>query len=125
MARDQYEFFGRDSFGNPLRPTVAAVDVSGAGVNAIVAAVAGKRVRVVQYQLTAFGTGTLQFTGVTGAGAQGATVTGPMSVAVNSVLTSGFCPTGLFDTAAGEGLALVLPAVTPERVGGWISYVVV
>jgi hypothetical protein len=95
-----------------------AITSAGAGDNTLVAAVAGKKIRVHGYELSAsaavnakFRSGTTDITGLiylaaAGSGADAQDRAGD--------------PDGLFETVAGQALVLNLSAAV--AVGGWVDY---
>jgi hypothetical protein len=96
-----------------------AIVSSAAGNNTLVAAVAGKKIRVHNVVLMASAAVTAQFQ----SGAGGTALTGVMSLAANTGFAPGFDPEGHFETAAGALLNLSLG--TAVAVGGWMTYSVV
>ena len=97
----------------------AAIDVAGSGDNTLVAAVAGKRIRLLSLFLVSAGTVTARFE----SGAGGTALTGQMTLAVNSGFSLNFNPEGWFQTAAGALLNLELSGAI--SVDGALSYVLV
>lgn len=97
----------------PLR---AKIDAADSGNNTLVAAVAGKKIRVIQFGLILDGAVTVQFQ----SGANGTALTGAMAPGTNGGLCPPFCPWGLLETAAGELLNLRLSAAVGVR--GWLTY---
>ena len=99
----------------PLQPKFASVAASSSGANAIVAAVTGKRIRVVSAFLMANGS-------VNGKWQSASTdITGLAYLIVNVGYVLPFNPTGWFQTAAGEALNLNLSAAIAA--GGCLTYV--
>jgi hypothetical protein len=92
--------------------------VSGAtsGDNTVVAAVTGKSIRVLQVQLVSITAVAVRFESAAG----GTALTGVMSLGATGVLSSGYCPVGHFQTAAGELLNMELGGAV--QVSGWIVY---
>lgn len=99
----------------PLTPKFAAINVAAAGDNTVVAAVAGKRVRVLKYTIMSAGTVGAKFRS-----SSATDLTGPMPLLANSGVGGAFCPVGLFETAPGE--ALVLNLSVASAVGGHLTY---
>lgn len=98
----------------------AVIDNATSGDNTILAAAgAGKKIRVLSYVLVSAGTVTARFE----SGAGGTALTGQMTTAVNSVISSGFNPYGHFETAANTLLNLELSGNV--SVDGHLSYVIV
>lgn len=95
----------------------AVIDVATLGDNTLVAAVAGKKIRVTSLFLVAAAANTLRFE----SGAGGAALTGQMVMAANGVLSLPHNPAGWFETAAGALLNLELSAAA--SVDGALSYV--
>lgn len=100
--------------GYGVVPKYADIDVASAGDNTIVAAVTGKKIRVLQYALVVSAATTVIWKSGTTA------ITGDMSFAANGGISSSFSPSGLFETAAGEALVLYLSASNP--VSGHLVY---
>jgi len=100
-----------------LTPKYAVIDDATSGNNTIVAAVAGKKIRVLQWALVCAGAVTVRWED----GASGTALTGQMQFAANSGMNSGFCPVGHFETTANTLLNLELSAAT--SVDGWLVYV--
>lgn len=98
----------------------AVIDHAASGNNTAVAAVAGKRIRVLGFFLVAAGSVNARFE----SDADGTALTGQMTLtAGDPVVASGFNPLGWFETAAGELLNLELSAAV--SVDGAITYVLV
>jgi hypothetical protein len=96
------------------------VAASTLGDNTLVAAVAGRQIRVLGFALVATGgANTVRFE----SGAGGTALTGQMDLGADGQLVPGFSPTGWFQTAAGALLNLELSAAT--AVAGWLVYVLV
>ena len=93
----------------------AVIDAA-SGDTSIVAAVAGKRIKVVSYVLVPAGALTARFESAAG----GTALTGVMSLAANAELEAGYCPAGHFRTAEGEALSLELSASTAD---GHLTYI--
>ena len=102
----------------PLVPKFAKVDAAGNGDNEIVAAVAGKKIRVLAGSLTMTGTlVTIRFE----SGAGGTALTGQMQPLAGHTIPIPFCPVGHFETAVGAALNMELGGA--QSVDGWIVYV--
>lgn len=86
----------------------AVIDAATLGDNTIVAAVTGKKIRVLAFFLVASGAVTVRFE----SGAGGTALTGQMVLAANGALALPFNPEGWFETAAAALLNLELSAAT-------------
>lgn len=85
----------------------------------VVAAVAGKRIRVIHFALTnVTASGTAAFQTSTAS----APITGAMAFAANGQIVSPVCKYGLFETATGDGL-LLASAGTTNVTSGYLVYV--
>lgn len=93
-----------------------AIDVASSGDNTLIAAVAGKKIRVYYCILVSSGTVTVRFE----SGASGTALTGQITLAVNTGFATGYCPLGHFETTAGVLLNLELSDAV--SVDGWIVY---
>lgn len=101
----------------PVASQYKVVDAAGNGDNEIVAAVAGKHIRVVAGSLTMTGTAvTIRFE----SGAGGTALTGQMTPLQGHTIPMPYCPVGHFQTAKGESLNLELGGA--QSVDGWIVY---
>lgn len=95
----------------------AVIDGATSGDNTIVAATAGKRIRVLAGSLTMTGTlVTIRFE----SGAGGTALTGQMQPLAGNTITIPYCPMGNFQTAAGSLLNMELSGA--QSVDGWIVY---
>jgi hypothetical protein len=94
----------------------AVVDNATSGDNELVAAVAGKKIRVLDIVLISAGAATVRFE----SGAGGTALTGQMTTAAGTGFAPGFNPFGHFETASGAALNLELSAAV--SVDGWIIY---
>lgn len=92
------------------------IDHAVGGNNTLVAAVAGKKIRVYQVLLISAGTATVRFE----SGADGTALTGQLTLAANVGFSSGWNPAGHFETAAGVLLNLEISAGV--SVDGWLTY---
>ncbi len=99
-----------------LTPKYASISASAAGDNSLVAAVAGKKIRILKYTIVASAGTAAKFRS-----SSGTDLTGPMPLGANSGIGGAFCPVGLFESVAGEGLVLNLSAAVP--VSGHLTYV--
>lgn len=97
----------------------AAISGAASGNNTLVAAVAGKKIRVYNIVLISAGTMTVKFQSAAG----GTDLTGAMTVAAGTGFAPGFDPTGHFETVAGELLNLVLSGAT--QASGWMKYALI
>ena len=101
-------------------PQYAVIDDALSPDNTIVAAVAGKKIRVLGFFLVAAGAVTARFESDTG----GVALTGQMTLAAGDpFVASGFNPLGWFETVAGKLLNLELSAAV--SVDGALTYVLV
>lgn len=100
----------------------AVIDAATSGDNTLVAAVAGKRIRVLACALVAAGAVTAAFESHDG-DETGVAVTGDLDMAADQSLVLGFNPLGWFQTAPGELLNLTLGGSV--AVGGSLTYVLV
>lgn len=102
----------------PLVPKFAVVDAASSGDNTIVAAVTGKKIRVLAGSLTMTGTlVTIRWE----SGAGGTALTGQMQPLAGHTITMPYSPVGHFQTAASTLLNLELGGA--QSVDGWIVYV--
>lgn len=102
----------------PLLPKFVAVDKASSGDNEVVAAVTGKKIRVLAGLLVMTGTAvTIRFE----SGAGGTALTGQMTPTQGNVIPLAFCPLGHFETAPGAALNLELGGA--QSVDGWLVYV--
>ena len=99
-----------------LTPKFASISASAAGDNTLVAAVPGKKLRVLKYTIVTSGSVAAKFRS-----SSGSDLSGPMTLAANSGVGGAFCPIGLLETIAGDALVLNLSAVVP--VAGHLTYV--
>lgn len=98
----------------------AVIDAAGNGNNTIVAAVAGKKIRVLQCFLIMTGTAvTIRFESA----ADGTALTGQMQPTQGGGFVLPFSPVGWFETNAGELLNLELSGA--QSVDGVLKYVLV
>jgi hypothetical protein len=94
----------------------AIIDHATSGDNEVVAAVAGKKIRVLDVVLVASAAVNVRFE----SGASGTALTGVMNLAANGGFAPGFNPVGHFQTAASAALNLELSGA--QSVDGWIVY---
>lgn len=105
--------------GTALLPKFASVSVAGSGNNTLVAAVTGKKIRVLSMHLTMSGT-TVTWAFQTGAG--GTALTGTMGpIAQGQTVVWPFSPLGHMETAAGALLNLSLSGA--QAVTGSLVYI--
>ena len=97
----------------------AVIDHATSGDNTLVAATAGKKIRVYNVVLISAGTTTARFE----SGAGGTALTGQLSLIAQVGFAPGYDPNGHFETAAGELLNLELSAAV--SVDGWLIYALV
>ena len=95
----------------------AKIDAATSGDNTLVAAVTGKRIRVLSCFVVSAGTVTTRFE----SGASGTALTGQMTLAVNTGFVLPFNEAGWFETADDELLNLELSGAV--SVDGSLSYV--
>lgn len=100
-----------------LTPKFKIIDAASSGDNTIVAAVAGKKIRVLNFVLVGSAAITTRFESA----ASGTALTGQMTMAAGSVIASGYCKIGHFETLAGELLNLELSGA--NTVDGYLVYV--
>lgn len=100
-----------------LTPKFAAVAASSSGDNTLIAAVAGKKIRVLSYTLVAAGAVTARFED----GAGGTPLSGQMSFGANGGASVPFSPLGHFETTANTLLNLELGGAV--SVAGHVCYV--
>jgi hypothetical protein len=98
-----------------LTPKFAKISASSSGDNAVVAAVAGKKIRVLRWGLTSNGTVSAKWRSNT------TDLTGPRYLVQYASAGGAYCPVGVFETAAGEALNLNLSAAV--AVGGELVYI--
>jgi hypothetical protein len=105
-------------FDTPLLVKYAAIDAASSGDNTAVAAVTGKKIRVLSAFFTMTGTAvTIRFE----SGAGGTALTGQMTPAQGQTITLPYNPHGWFETAAGSLLNLELGGA--QSVDGSLTYV--
>ena len=100
-----------------LTPKFAWIDHAASGDNSIVAAVSGKKIRVLALFLVAAGAVTVRFE----SGASGTALTGQSNLVANTGLVLPFNPVGWFETATGVLLNLELSGAV--SVDGSLVYV--
>lgn len=106
-----------DECGNAYTPKFKAVSASSAGNNTLVAAVTGKKIRVLAGLL--YAAGTVTATIQTAAG--GTALTGAFPLLAQVGFQVPYCPLGNFETVAGELLNLNLGGAV--AVTGWLVYI--
>lgn len=94
----------------------ATIAASSSGANTIVAAVTSKKIRVLNYVLVSNGTVNAKWVSVSTGD-----ISGLSYLVANTGVSSGYAPTGHFETTAGEALSLNLSGAV--AVGGHISYI--
>jgi hypothetical protein len=103
-------------YGSVARPVkFASISAASSGDNTLVAAVAGKKIRVLNYVLVVASTVVARFE----SGAGGTALSGQMTLTAG--VASSYAPTGLFETAASELLNLELGGAV--QVSGHMSYI--
>lgn len=100
-----------------LLPKFAKIDAASSGDNTLVAAVTGKKIRVLALVLVSAGTVTARFESAAG----GTALTGQMTLAVNTGFVLPFNPLGWFETVAAELLNLELSGAV--SVDGCLTYI--
>lgn len=105
------------SGGALLTVKYAPIAATASGNATVVPAVAGKKVRVLEYALVTSAAAAVKFTDAAG----GAGLTGVLTLGANGGIGAAFCPVGLFETSAGN--ALVLNVGATATVGGHLAYV--
>lgn len=114
--RSDAVFDGVTGRNHPVK--YAVIDAASSGDNTIVAAVSGKKIRVLAGSLTMTGTAvTIRFE----SGAGGTALTGQMTPSQGSTISLPWCPAGHFETAAGALLNLELGGA--QSVDGWLVYI--
>lgn len=98
-------------------PKYAKIAASASGDNTLVAAVPGKKIRVIDYAFMAAGTVNAKFQ----SGASGTDLTGLFYMVANTGAAPGEAKYGYFETAAGALLNLNLS--TNVAVGGHLTYI--
>lgn len=93
----------------------ASISEATAANNELVAAVAGKKIRVIGLNFVCTGANTITFKSATDA------ISGAMGFDANSGLGGLYAPTGLMETAVGEALNMTQSAAT--QVSGFLSYI--
>ena len=97
-------------------PVKRAIISGAAGDVAVVAAVTGRKIRVLQFYLHQAAAGTIRFE----SGAGGTALTGVMvTTAETLAINPGFNPFGHFETVAGESLSI---EAATGAVQGWCVY---
>ena len=100
-----------------VTPKFAVIDAATSGNNSIVAAVAAKKIRVLQASGIAAGAVNVRFE----SGADGTALTGQMNLTTNSGFVYNFSPVGWFQTATNTALNLELSGAV--SVDGCLVYV--
>jgi len=103
-----------DSFYGRFPVKFVAIDEASSGASAQIAAVTGKRIRVMSFFMVAAGAVGVKFQSAT------TDLTGVMSLAANGGIST-TSHSGLFETAAGEALNINLSAAV--QVSGSMAYV--
>ncbi len=98
-----------------LTPKFAKIAASSSGDNTVVAAVTGKKIRVLRWGLTSNGTVSAKWRSNT------TDVTGPRYLVQYASAGGSYCPVGIFETAAGEALSINLSAAV--ACGGELAYI--
>lgn len=103
--------------GADATPKFANIGAAVSGDNTIVAAVAGKKIRVVSLFVVAAGAVNVRFE----SGAGGTALTGQMNLTTNSGFALPFNPVGWFETASGSLLNMELSGAV--SVDGALTYI--
>lgn len=103
--------------GTILTPKRAVISASSSGVNALISAVTGKKIRVLSLVLMANAAVNVKFQSHT----TPTDLTGLFYLAANGGFSVGFSPLGHFETVAGEQLDINLSGAV--AVGGCLTYV--
>jgi hypothetical protein len=98
-----------------LTPKFLAINKTATGD--LVALVSGKKIRVTNLDVVCSAALTVTFTSGTGATA----ITGPLGFAANGGIAAGYDPTGHFETATGEKLAVTISGA--GSLAGWLKYI--
>lgn len=98
-----------------LTPKFSKIDVASSGDNAIVAAVGGKKIRVLSYVFVCSGTVNVKWRNGT------TDLMGAASFVANTGIAMPYCPVGYFETSVAAALNLNLSAAV--QVSGHITYV--
>ena len=104
--------------GLALTPKFATASISATAETTIVAAVTGKKIRVLAGVVSKVDAGTAQFK----SGTAGTALTGPMHIAASTSWTLPFNPLGWFETASATLLSLVFATGTATG-GAFVVYV--
>ena len=100
-----------------LTPKFAVISGTASGDNTLVAAVVGKKIRVLAYHLVCAAEVAIRFE----SGASGTALTGVETYTAKEGVSNDYCPLGLFETAAGALLNLELGGAV--QVSGSLTYV--
>lgn len=100
----------------PDTPLYAVISGATSGDNSVIAAVAGKKIRVLSFFLVSVTAVAVRFESAAG----GTALTGVMSMGATGVLSVPFSPAGHFETVAGEALNMELGGAV--QVSGAIVY---
>lgn len=103
--------------GVVVTPKFAAISAASSGNNTIVAAVSGKKIRVLSYKLMGDGAVTAKFQ----SGAGGTDLTGAFAIGANGGVGGDFCPVGFFETGSAALLNLSLGSAVGVR--GHLTYI--
>lgn len=99
----------------PVTPKFAIISESNSGSNEVVAAVTGKKIRILSYAFVSSGTVNAKWQSASN------DISGLMYFIANTGISAGYNPKGHFQTAAGEALNLNLSGSV--AVGGHITYI--
>lgn len=100
-----------------LTPKFAIISATASGNNTLVAAVSGKKIRVISGLLVATGAVNIRFED----GASGTALTGVMQLVANTGFAMPYVPVGHFET--GDNTLLNLELSAAISVNGWLVYI--
>jgi hypothetical protein len=91
----------------------ANISVTGSATTSVVAAVSGKKIRVLSFTLVATAAGNFNFENAT------TDITGIMALPINGILTVAYSPVGHFETSSNAALQITHTAAAQ----GFLTYV--
>ncbi len=103
--------------GVALTPKFAIINASASGDNTIVAAVGGKKIRVLRYTAIARDVVTARWYSALA----GIALSGPLDFSLKGGIAEPFCPVGIYETAVGQPLVLNLSSAV--LLGGYLTYI--
>ena len=107
------------SFGGVSSPLFAAITANTSGVTNLVAAQAGKQIRVLQVVLVSNGAVNIKFQ----SHVTPTDLTGLFYLVANTGFSSGYAPSGQFQTVQGEALDINLSGNV--AIGGYLTYTLI